>query len=427
MNNRITMKCSRLLCFFSLIFAVLPASTATAVQYRVLFLGNSYTQVNDLPAMINSLAVSTGDQVVYSTNMPGGYTFQQHSADPASLGLIMQGNWDYVVLQEQSQRPSFPDEQVAAEVYPYARTLDSLVKAYNPCVRTVFYMTWGRKNGDPQNCPFFSPLCTYRGMDSLLQLRYTIMAEDNNAVISPVAKVWRSLRTEQPSLELYNADESHPSVAGTYAAACSFYSILFRKDPMLCSFNASLSVANAATIKSTAKLIVFDSLDHWYRFDEIPPAGFTYQVNGNTASFSSSITTATAFSWNFGDGGTATQANPVHTYAAAGNYQVSLAITRCGRTDTIRKAVTVGTTGIQGTAADAGISIFPNPAGDQLYIESGVLLQRIRVYDLSGRTVLQLPVGQHATTLDIHALRPGIYYVTAGTGDGNLHYRFRKL
>ena len=66
---------------------------------------------------------------------------------------IRSGSWDFVVLQEQSQLPSFPIEQVTAEVFPYARYLDSVIKAHNSCAQTIFYMTWGRKNGD------FSELC----------------------------------------------------------------------------------------------------------------------------------------------------------------------------------------------------------------------------------------------------------------------------
>ncbi len=129
-----------------------------SLAQRVLFLGNSYTNRNNLPSLLLNAALSTGDTIIVDSNTPGGYTLQGHSTNQISLSKIAQGSWDYVVLQEQSQRPSFPDAQVQADVYPYAKQLDSLVQLANSCTETVFFMTWGRKNGDANNCPFFPPL-----------------------------------------------------------------------------------------------------------------------------------------------------------------------------------------------------------------------------------------------------------------------------
>lgn len=178
MANKKTIRAFFLLCFIFLLTFV-SCFTSNARNVKVLFIGNSYTYVNNLPQLISSLATSTGDQLLFSSSTPGGYTFQQHSADPATLGLIAQGGWDFVVLQKQSQRPAFPDGQVEDDIYPYAKKLDSLVKIASPCAKTIFYMTWGGKNGDASNCP-------------------------NNAVISPVTKVWRKLRTSRPSIKLYD-------------------------------------------------------------------------------------------------------------------------------------------------------------------------------------------------------------------------------
>ena len=90
------------------------------------------------------------------------------------------------------------------------------------------------------------------------------MADSNNAIVSPVGAVWKYIRQNFPLIDLYQADESHPSVAGTYAAACSFYTALFRKDPTLISFNSGLTASDAADIRNAAKLIVYDSLLNWH-------------------------------------------------------------------------------------------------------------------------------------------------------------------
>src|SRR5690606_13596616 len=90
---------------------MLVAATA-ACQTRVLFIGNSYTHTNDLPGMFTTLAASLGEDVVTGMSAPGGYTFNQHTQNTATLNALAQGDWDVVVLQEQSQLPSFPLGQV---------------------------------------------------------------------------------------------------------------------------------------------------------------------------------------------------------------------------------------------------------------------------------------------------------------------------
>ena len=126
--------------FFLLL--ALPAISSSA-QTRVLFIGNSYTYVNGLPSLIQSLATIGGKTMVVDSALVGGYTFQNHSTDPTTLNKIRQGGWDFVVLQEQSQRPAFPPSQTAVEVFPYAQRLVDSIKKYSPCGKVVFFMTWG--------------------------------------------------------------------------------------------------------------------------------------------------------------------------------------------------------------------------------------------------------------------------------------------
>ena len=85
----------------------MPAQTT-----KILLVGNSYTAANNLASVISQLSLSMGDTaVVYAVN-PGGYTFELHTVYAPTLAMIDSMDWDYVVLQEQSQRPSFPQSQV---------------------------------------------------------------------------------------------------------------------------------------------------------------------------------------------------------------------------------------------------------------------------------------------------------------------------
>ena len=249
---------------FSLVLGLFFVGCVWADGYKVLFIGNSYTDVNNLPQLIASMAEAGGDTLVFSANLPGGSTFNNHLNNSTTVSLIQQGEWDYIVLQGQSQEPSFPDGQFYSETYPYAQQLCEMIRQYNPEAKIVFYMTWGRKNGDQYNCPYFPPLCTYEGMDSLLYLRYMTMAEDFGAEVSPVGALWHYLRDHQPEIELYASDESHPSLAGSYAAACSFYSVLFRKNPRELVYNPGIDEEQAEHIKIAASKVVYDSLAKWF-------------------------------------------------------------------------------------------------------------------------------------------------------------------
>src|SRR5262245_41797920 len=73
---------------------------------RVLFMGNSYTYVNDLPHMFEALAASGGRNVVTTTDASAGELLQGHASDPHALALLDQPGWNFVVLQEQSQVPA---------------------------------------------------------------------------------------------------------------------------------------------------------------------------------------------------------------------------------------------------------------------------------------------------------------------------------
>lgn len=249
------------LCFFLWCIAL------TAQPSRVLFLGNSYTYVNELPKMVRSCYQSVGEDVITNMSASGGMTLQQHCT--FSLGFIMSGDYDIVVLQEQSQLPSFPEGQFMQESYPYAQQLCDLIHQYNPNAKIYFYMTWGRKNGDAQNCANYPPLCTYEGMDSLLYARYMTMAQDNEVCVSPVGAVWHYIRDHYPEMELYQSDESHPSYFGSYVAACCFYTSLTGQNPCDIQWNGTLTDMEANIAKTSAKTVIFDSLSKWC-FEEIP-------------------------------------------------------------------------------------------------------------------------------------------------------------
>ena len=200
-------------------------------RVHVLFIGNSLTSVNDLPGTVAWLAKSRHIHIEYDMYAPGGYTFAQHAVDPLLREKINKGNWDFVVLQEQSQRPAFKGQQLETIVAAYASQLSRMIREVNPGVQIVFYMTMAKKNGDPMNAASVPEVKTYPGMQERINAGYFHLAEQNRAILVPVGIIWKNVRASRPDIKLY-MDETHPNMAGTYLAACAFYALLFKDSPV---------------------------------------------------------------------------------------------------------------------------------------------------------------------------------------------------
>lgn len=379
---------------------------------RILFIGNSYTGVNNLPQLTKDLSLSAGDTLIIDSHTPGGQTFQGHFSNATVNTKIAQGNWDFVVLQEQSQRPSFPDSQVESDVFPFAKKLDSLVNLHNPCGETIFYMTWGRKNGDAGNCAFWPPVCTYTGMDSLLYLRYMQMAQDNSALVSPVGKLWNYLRENHPEIELYSSDESHPSLAGSYAAACSFYATINKKSPNLISNDYGLNANEAALIRNAANIVVFDSLSNWDFSNDDVVSNFTYTLlENNTVECTNLSVNAENYQWIVDDTLVFFQENLVHEFGSSnsGIHSIELqAWNNCGDTLTNLQSITIGSNS-QNEFELLNFSVFPNPFENMLTI-SGENETLVFLKNMDGQIIVESEFKkQHL--LELKGISSGVYFL----------------
>jgi PKD repeat protein len=316
-----------LIVLISSFFCICGYQLKAQLSYKVLFLGNSYTSVNNLPQLVHDVALSAGDTLVFDSYAPGGYTLEAHSLDVTSQNKIMAGGWDYVVMQGQSQEPIMANNQFTTG----AGALYQMIKQYNPCAVTMPYMTWGRKNGDAANCPNFPLMCTYESMDAALRECYLALTANINGEVSPVSVVWHYLRQNYPNIELYQPDESHPSAAGSYAGACCFYAMLFKKDPTMITFNFGLNATDASIIRDAAKIQVFDSLLLW-DFKKPPMAKIVYEIGTGTneAIFhSAGLGFNETYLWDFGDWDTSSLPYSPHSYLTDGTYTVTLTTTNC--------------------------------------------------------------------------------------------------
>ena len=221
---------------------------------RVLFIGNSYTYVNDLPAMFAGLARSGGHRVETAMVAEGGATLADNAASAATTDAITSKKWDVVVLQEQSEIPSV-EQFRQSEMYPAARRLADAI--YRHGSRPMFFLTWAHRDGWPEN-----GLPDYVSMQSAIDDGYLAIAAEEQAAVAPVGVAW-STTLNQPHPGLWQDDGSHPTTAGTYLAACVFYATIFHQSPGGLTYRADLSPVDAAMLQTIAADTVLSDPRKW--------------------------------------------------------------------------------------------------------------------------------------------------------------------
>jgi hypothetical protein len=208
---------------------------------RILFVGNSYTgQVRK--AVVELIEASPhGKTTELEFITPGGKNLAFHLAKEATVQRITDGDWDFVVLQDQSQTPAvYPDRFEGAAI-----ELDKLIDSSG--ATTVFYQTWGRRDGDKRNGKRFP---TYESMQQELSGNYTKVARRCDALLAAVGDAWARVRRADDALgrKLYRDDGSHPSAKGAYLAASVFYQIFFGEPAVEVDFQTGVSEGEADVI-----------------------------------------------------------------------------------------------------------------------------------------------------------------------------------
>lgn len=387
-----------------------------AQTVNVCFIGNSYTGYNNLPNLFNQLALSAGEDVYVDGNPIGGYSLSQHLENPTTIELIKQGIWNFVILQEYSIRPVIPYYRDNF-TYPAADSLNKLIHINNTCVTTTFYMTWGRKYGGMwcigQYC---SPdFVDYFHMQDSLEAAYMTMAYENQAFCAPVGISWSNSIANGDPIELYTSDGSHPTLAGSYLAACTFYATIFNKSPVGISYTAGLSALDAAYLQQIAAYTVLTNPIQWNIMHPDPvEAYFTYELEEFHAQFWNESVTATEFYWNFGDTAsgvhnTSVHINPSHDFTGPGTFVVTLEANHlCFEGDVYQDTVVILEVGIsEGEHVD--VRIYPNPADDLIRITSNGEYKRFRIVDLTGNTCLQGEFVNSQQNLQTPHLPAGLY------------------
>jgi hypothetical protein len=240
---------------FALAWLALAWSVAAQADgpVRVLFIGNSFTAINDVPALTARLAASARPPIAMETEFvgEGGATLQRHWEAGRALEAIRRGGWRFVVLQDQGALGHYDDGSAPPRVadparfHEYARRFDAEIRKAGG--RTVLLMTWARLDA-PET-------------QAVLARAYEDIGAELKAAVIPAGIAWHLALAERPAMRLHHSDRSHPAAAGSYLAACAIYAALSGRTPEGLSGDALVSDEDAAFLQRIA----------WRALRERPP------------------------------------------------------------------------------------------------------------------------------------------------------------
>lgn len=354
-------------------------------QTRVLFLGNSYTAGNNLSNIFKNLSEDGGHSIIVDRYTAGGQTLDGHSTNNTAQSKIRQGNWDVIILQEQSQIPTIPFYKESL-MYPAARRLEDTIRKYNPCAKIMMFMTWGRRFGG-QQCDSDGTYCSpsfvdFTHMQDSLESSYVGIANEIGAAVAPVGIAWKNV-IENTSTVLHTGDNSHPNGNGSYVAACVFYAMIWKESPEGLIAQAGVSDELASDLQEVAKQTVFESESDWNIDIDLPNVDFSYETTENTVNFQNEAENSidVNYHWDFGDGMTSEEESPSHTYTEEGVYTVKLTITdsECSKSKSYTEEISIDfdiTTNIEEGLQKTDFILFPNPSSETLQVKSKLFLEK---------------------------------------------------
>ena len=193
---------------------------------KILFIGNSYTYYNDMPAIFKALCEENGQTVEVASVTKGGWLLHRYldveNEYAQALRKHFAEQFDVVFMQEQSCLPVVDHALFEDGAKRIREAFGENVK------RFIFYATWGRKEGSEKLTELGM---TRESMTDALEASYKNAAQSLGFELSPVGRAFLEMKAIAPEIDLYNSDLTHPSRLGSCLAALVHYRTVFGELP----------------------------------------------------------------------------------------------------------------------------------------------------------------------------------------------------
>lgn len=232
------------------------AYAQTAKTYKILFIGNSHTYYNDMPNIFKGIAKADGIDCEVSSITSAGYKLSQFADTTDTYGSLVyealtKNTWDYVVVQE--NRAVLVEKEYKAE--SAVNTLHSLIKKAG--AKMIIYATQPNNIGSTFSVNSTSFYLTDLQIEQILTRNNFKIANDYEGLVAASGTNFMRVMADYPDITLYRTDNLHPTVAGSYLAACTIYYRMFNKSPY---GNKFLPGSEYDTDKLISKLAMDDAL-----------------------------------------------------------------------------------------------------------------------------------------------------------------------
>ncbi|WP_370830724.1 hypothetical protein [Parasutterella sp.] len=204
----------------SLECSVKPKVTSIEAPQSYMFVGNSYTYYSSgLSGAVNGLAKAAGikvkrNRMVTIGAADLGWFNVWELVRPSGMASTYVDHSDAVILQDNSTGPIHPQRKEIFEKYAKQHAYDLQCFSIQPLIM----MTWARKN---------KPEMTQQLADAT-----TKVGNEADAMVIPVGLAFAEAIKQDPKLELYRADKTHPSPEGTYLEACVVFASMYHRSPV---------------------------------------------------------------------------------------------------------------------------------------------------------------------------------------------------
>lgn len=195
-------------------------------SYKVLFIGNSYTFFHNMPVrFFEKLAVNSGYDIITESITCGGYRLCQHADSENEYGervknSLENNKYDFVILQGHSR-----DTYIDREAFLYSGKKIAQYVSKNGA-KLCLYSTWGYGKDKASKPTLYDLAPTTADMEKYISEAYMCLAEDTHALCGYAGKAM-TYALENTSLDIYDADNTHPSPIGSCMAAMTLFGTAF--------------------------------------------------------------------------------------------------------------------------------------------------------------------------------------------------------
>jgi len=229
---------------------------------KILFIGSSYFNYNNLPSLFENLVVNSENEVYIDQSITNGLYLEDHANSSVTEDKINEENWDYVILQGVGRLMAYPEIYTDHPVYPALVTLQNKIHENCQTSKIIFCLPWAYEDGMTWLEGWTD---TYVDMQIHIYDNTLEYSSDIGFKVSPVGWAWKTVLEESsfPLHYLHMSDWNHPSLKGSYLMACVIFSTIFQESTLGNTFYADLPEDEATYFQITASSTVLSDLDLW--------------------------------------------------------------------------------------------------------------------------------------------------------------------